>query len=118
MRDNRERFLSLNGDAVKRQLKLRGVRGSKQQGENMSDVDRVLAECTHEYSCEYAGPLAGHTAGVIEFKGSRVLVTDDPVVVKGEPRPFPMIEKFSPNYSTRLTRPKCSTFLAGSTWRG
>jgi hypothetical protein len=32
-------------------------------------------------------------AGVLEFKGNRVLVTDDPVVIKGEPRPFPMIEK-------------------------
>ena len=93
MRDNRERFLSLNGDAVKRQLKLRGVRGAKLQGENMSDVDQVLAECTHEYSCEYAGPLAGHKAGVLMFKGNRVLVTDDPVVIKGEPRPFPMVEK-------------------------
>jgi len=93
MRDNRERFLSLNGDAVKRQLKLRGVRGAKQQGENMSDVDQVLAEATHEASCEYAGPLAGHMAGVLMFKGNRVLVTDDPVVIKGEPHPFPMIEK-------------------------
>jgi len=93
LQDNREKFLSLNGDAVKRQLKLRGFRGAAQQGDNMSEVDQILAEATHTASCEYAGPLAGHKTGVLQFKGSRVLVTDDPMIIEAEAKPFPMIQR-------------------------
>ncbi len=93
LQDNRDKFLSLNGDAAKRQLKLRGYRGAAQQGENMSQVDHILAEATHTSSCEYAGPLAGHKTGVLGFKGSRVLVTDDPIIIEGEAKPFPMIQQ-------------------------
>lgn len=93
MQDNRDKYLPLNADATKRQLKLLGLNGTKAQGDLMSQVEQCMAECVVKNSCEYAGPLAGHTAGLKNFKGSRVLVTDDPHIIKGENKPFPMIEQ-------------------------
>ena len=93
MKDNRGVFQSLSPDETKRQLKLYGIDGTKQQGSIMSEVERVMAVTVRESSCEYAGPLAGHTVGLEMFKNNRILVTNNPMIIEGVAKPFPMIQQ-------------------------
>ena len=93
MKDNRGVFQSLSPDETKRQLKLYGIDGTKQQGSIMSEVERVMAVTVRESSCEYAGPLAGHTVGLEMFKNNRILVTFNPMIIEGVAKPFPMIQQ-------------------------
>jgi hypothetical protein len=78
-------WVSYNETALKRQLKLMGVRTvltkeEKIDGES-SPMDKLIAAIDNKERIEWAGALAGRRAGVYRMSGQLVLVTDSPRLI-------------------------------------
>jgi hypothetical protein len=79
--DNRGRWMTVNETSLSRILKSAGVSPLVQGGKLISPLDSSITKLQTTKNVDYAGPLAGYTAGCYEIQGSRVLVTDSPKLV-------------------------------------
>ena len=84
VQDDRGGWVPMSEGQVKRVLRSRGVETVPARGEHISQIDHVLIKIQTSQNVEYAGPLAGFSAGVLEIGTHRVLVTDSPRLI--EPR--------------------------------
>ena len=71
-------------------LRMQGLRDVVGKGETVSPVDIAIHTIQENQCVRYAGPLAGHPAGVRTVNGSLVLVTSDPVFPAPGPGDFPV----------------------------
>jgi len=88
-----------NERQTKRQLALRGVSGTKAEGEVCSPLDQLLTFWETYRAVSYAGPMGGYQAGVHQMNGQRVLITRStrlmpPAAGPSTPEDFPLIHGF------------------------
>ena len=85
IRNQRGGWISINETQVKRILRQRGISPKVPEGSYVSALDERLIEIQQNCDVQYAGALAGHTAGVHEMGERRILVTESPRII--EPKP-------------------------------
>jgi hypothetical protein len=78
MQDGNRDWIRLNVSDIKRHLRARGFSGRTEDGEPISALDSELIRIQMDASVAYAGPLAGHGAGLHEIEGRKILVTESP----------------------------------------
>lgn len=77
-------FVATNTDVVRRRLKRRGFSGESTKSLN-SEIDNILDDVLEEKSVGYVGALAGYDVGPYMMNGKRILVTDAPTIIQGNP---------------------------------
>jgi hypothetical protein len=80
--DNRNGWIPLSETQVKRLLKSKGLVSSTQKGDLISETDSELIMIQTTQNVDYAGPLAGHYAGMLEIENRRILVTESPRLIE------------------------------------
>lgn len=60
-------------------------------GLEKSEITPALCEIRETNYVKYLGPLAGHPAGIREFEGGNILVTESPKIITSAPGDFPLI---------------------------
>lgn len=88
-RDSLGAFIPVAESALKRELKAAGFCAHTQEHELLSPLDRFLLKAQKERNVHYAGPLAGHAAGLMTCQGRRVLITESPTYLPAEEGPWP-----------------------------
>lgn len=73
------RWIKINEGTVKLEIRAAGYDGKN--GNNITDADRCFLDLQARQNLAYAGPLAGHRAGLRVINENRVLVTASPRVV-------------------------------------
>lgn len=87
----KEGWLRINETSCRRHLKANGISPSKPDDALISPLDVTLNYIQVSNNVCYAGPLAGHKAGLYTDSGARVLVTSSPKLIeakKGEWKTF------------------------------
>jgi len=82
--DNRNGWIPLSETQVKRLLKSQGLISATQKGDLISEIDSELIMIQTTQNVDYAGPLAGHYAGMLEIANRRILVTESPCLIEPE----------------------------------
>jgi hypothetical protein len=82
---------------TKLHLRMMGLRESINKGETFSPVEAAIHRIQEHQNVQYAGPLAGHAAGLRSLNGIRVLVTTDPVWIEPGPGDFPVLRALLDN---------------------
>jgi len=89
------RFLSLDGRNIKLHLMRSGMRVDTEDEHGLRDGDRVLTNAQLERAIDYAGPLAGHDAGLLPLSdGSKALVTSQVAPVEAKAGKCPTLIRF------------------------
>ena len=81
----RGNWIEVNETSVRRHLKQAGFQATAGNGESLSQVDKEINRVQTELDLAFAGPLAGHRAGVHTIVGNRVLVTNSPMLIVPKP---------------------------------
>lgn len=68
-------YQSVSEGAVRRRLAIHGISDRLSADGSPSPADRWIDERIHFDGVDWAGPLAGHQAGVCQINGSKILVT-------------------------------------------
>ncbi|MBS0657907.1 MAG: ATP-binding protein [Verrucomicrobia bacterium] len=85
-------WLRFTEAGIKRELKIAGVAAKAHGEQSVSDLDLCVSWLVRSRHVAYAGPLAGHRAGLTHADdGQRVLVTDSPHIIDPQPGKFPLI---------------------------
>lgn len=92
--NNQGGWMTLNESNIKRLLKKHGVSPRLLDGKHISLLDEVILKIQEEACIDYAGALAGYSAGVKEFHGKKVLVTESPKLIVPIQGGFPILAKF------------------------
>lgn len=92
IRNPRGEWLSFNETQYKRVLKQRGLPAKVAPGELVSAQEQAILDIQQNRNVLFAGPLAGHSAGIYEFGGTRLLVTSSPRIIQPAPGPWPTVE--------------------------
>jgi energy-coupling factor transporter ATP-binding protein EcfA2 len=92
IRNTRNSFIPITGADFKRYLKKRGFAHETSDAEPLSEVDRMIDDVQTGKDVEYAGPLAGHSAGEYQMQHRRVLVTEGPRMIEPVPGPWDTLE--------------------------
>lgn len=77
--------------SLRRQLIISSKGSPKKAAGSLSQVDQQLAVIDTQNLVDYAGPVAGHSAGVLLFNGAKILVTEGPKLVQPLPGAWPML---------------------------
>jgi len=85
-------WIAMTKDALTSRLKRDGYRRKLNDGEALSPLDIRQLEVMEDYQVSYAGPLAGHWAGLVENNGNRILVTSSPKLVTPAKGEWPLID--------------------------
>jgi hypothetical protein len=96
-KDNRGVWIQLTVEDIKRRLKDLGYRSIVSEGESISQIDKLIIELQKQRAVDYAGPLAGHDKGILEYHGRRLLVTDSPRLIDPIKGDWPMFGQFLNN---------------------
>ena len=80
--NERDEWIRVNETAMRRELRALGFSNKVSDGAYISPLDEMLSRITKEHDLNYAGPLAGYKAGLIEINSRRVLVMDSPRIIK------------------------------------
>jgi hypothetical protein len=75
-------WISLNETQFKRVLKQHGISPIVPGGSYVSPLDERLIDIQQLNDVHYAGPLAGHRAGVYDMAQKRILVTESPQIIE------------------------------------
>jgi len=75
-RDEEGKYIKAQSGSIGRYLKSLGYSAFTAEGETMSAKDRALEYIERFRNVCYAGPLAGHSLGMKEIKGDKILVTE------------------------------------------
>lgn len=92
IRDDRSEFVSVSPNDLKRQLKGHGFSPHVAPDALLSDIDIMINKTQTQKNVDYAGPLAGHKAGIFDFEGRRVLVTNSPRFIEAKEGPWPTLK--------------------------
>ena len=108
IRNQRMSWMSLAEGQFKQELAHRGFATSKKKDENVSEATAFIINLRDTKDIDYAGPLAGYSAGFYEMNGYRVLVTESPQIIQPVAGEWPVIKKliqgllFDENYAQQL----------------
>ncbi len=108
IRNQRMSWMSLAEGQFKQELAHRGFATSKKKDENVSEATAFIINLRDTKDIDYAGPLAGYSAGFYEMNGYRVLVTESPQIIQPVAGEWPTIKKliqgllFDENYAQQL----------------
>ena len=97
MQDARRAWMQLNGQSMMRHLDRAGFSSARPRDGGNSPADDQLCEIQLEHGVDYAGPLAGFQSGYIEQRGTRILVTTSPSLVKPAKGEWPVLGKLLEN---------------------
>ncbi|MGB8168117.1 MAG: hypothetical protein WCF18_11540 [Chthoniobacteraceae bacterium] len=92
VRDKQGDFIPVTEGSVKRMLKGEGFSHEIEKDEMLSDLDDVLNRVQKEQNVKYAGPLAGHPAGLQQIQNQNVLVTEGPRLIEPVEGPWPTLQ--------------------------
>lgn len=87
-------YIPYTESQYKRILKSREVSGTVNEGEQLSDIDRVILETQDRRCVVYSGALSGWPAGVHRIDTGRILVTQPPRIPAPVPGEFPYLAAF------------------------
>ena len=90
-------WVPVNETQYARSLKSVGLSQKPEPGENISAVERELLKTQCSRNVAYAGPVAGHDAGVIDAGAGRILVTSSPTIIAPSPGQWPTLKKLMQN---------------------
>lgn len=88
-RDNLGEYIPVSESSLKRELKSLGFCADVDKRDLVSEMDALILRVQKERNVHYAGPLAGHKVGMLQFQGRRVLVTESPTFIEAEEGPWP-----------------------------
>ena len=97
IQDSRGAWMQLNCQSMTRHLDRAGFTSGRPRDGGNSPADDQLCEIQLEHGVDYAGPLAGFQSGYIEQRGTRILVTTSPVLVKPVNGEWPVLGKLLEN---------------------
>jgi hypothetical protein len=92
--NSRGNWIEVSEQGLRKMLRADGLRNKAQDGENLSQVDDKFVEIMTTQDVAYAGPLAGHRAGITECCGSRILVTSSPKLIQPARGRWPVLRAF------------------------
>jgi len=90
-------YLEINESSLRRHLRACGLAPDTQRGELISQLESAINDCQLDRSVSFAGPLAGHSKGIVELMGQKILVTASPRLIEPVPGEWPMIAKLMKN---------------------
>lgn len=94
-RDNLESWVTMDRTSVRSHLGEKGYRDTKLEGENVSEVDRVINSFQLDKNVEAVLQSAsGRHAGVYEENGHRVIVKKSPVFIKARRGEWATVREF------------------------
>lgn len=93
MRNERGGWITLSETQVKRQLRAIGISPRCPEGSYVSPLDQRLLMIQGQRDVNYAGPLAGHHAGIYTAGEKRFLVTESPRLVLPVPGEWPVLQR-------------------------
>lgn len=85
-------WVSMTTEGVVRKLRSDGLSRQVPDGGRLSPLEARLLEVQEDHQVSYAGPLAGHWAGLVENNGNRVLVTSSPSLVTPAKGEWPLLD--------------------------
>ena len=91
-RNKRGCWITMNETQISRQLRADGVSSFRSDG-YVSPLDERLLAIQGKMDVHYAGPLAGHHAGVLTVAEKRILITESPRLVTPAPGDWPTLDK-------------------------
>ncbi len=91
IQNNRSEWISINERQLIRHLK--EFKSSKAEFGDLSQMEEHLNHLQIDCDINYAGPLAGKTAGLLEHHGNRVLVTKSPEFIHPGPGDWPILRR-------------------------
>lgn len=94
IKNSREDWIEINETSLRRHLRGYGLRRKAEQGELLSQVEEKLNEIQFTKDVAYAGPLAGHSSGLVDCAGNRILVTSSPKLIEPVPGEWPILSLF------------------------
>ncbi len=97
MQDARRVWMQLNGQSMTRHLDRAGFSSARPRDGGNSPADDQLCEIQIQHVVDYAGPLAGFQSGYIDQRGTRILVTTSPALVKPVKGEWPVLWKLLEN---------------------
>lgn len=83
--DAREAWMQMNETGIKRLFRSHGTGAEIPKGKLVSALDLAVLDVQMQRNVAYAASLAGHTKGIYDISGKRVLVIDSPVLVDPAP---------------------------------
>lgn len=95
VRNDAGEWVDLSEGGFKRHLKKqRGLRDKPNPGKAISPLDEEVSRVEKNCRVSYAGPLAGHRAGIRMIAGRRVLVPVDPVLIEPKEGEWAILEAY------------------------
>jgi hypothetical protein len=80
--NSRKCWIEINETSLRRHLRSYGLRNKAGEGELLSEINQKLNEIQHTKDVAYAGPLAGHSSGLLDCAGNRILITSSPKLIE------------------------------------
>jgi hypothetical protein len=90
--DDRGIWISFNETSLKRLLKQKGFSTDCGKNENLSELDETILQIQTKQNISYAASLAGYSKGIQFSNGSRILVTDSPLIIQPKEGAFPLLQ--------------------------
>src|SRR5205823_1296251 len=81
----------INETALRRELRMAGHSPKVPDGKRVSSLEMALSAIQKQHDVAYSGALAGCKAGLHEFDGHRVLVTESPRLITPADGDWPII---------------------------
>jgi hypothetical protein len=85
------RWIPVNENSIKRQLKGLGYRDGKVPDGGLTPMERCLNEIQTKHCVTYSAPLAGYDAGLYRINGNNILVTQSPNIIEPVEGEFPVL---------------------------
>lgn len=91
IQDDRGVWILISSADVKRELRGMGFRSTKEDDENLSQVETIISTIQRSNNVDYAGSLAGYRTGFYSISGKRILVRDSPVFIQSAKGEWPIL---------------------------
>lgn len=89
------RLIQQTEPKMKNRFQMAGINTEMKNDHGLSHGDELLRKLEASHGVDYAGPLAGYKAGLINAGGKRILITESVnPVLPGKKKSMPTIEKF------------------------
>lgn len=90
-RESRGNFIPVNEGQAKSWLKEQGY-SDRDDKDGVSEIASVLLRVQNKQNIDFAGGLAGHTAGYYSMNGAPILVTNSPKLLERRPGEWPTLQ--------------------------
>lgn len=95
--NDRNAWIEITETSLRRHLRAAGISPNCPDGKIISPMDSKLIELQNKCDVAYAGPLAGHSKGIYEISGNRILVTSSPKLIPPKYGKWPLIDALLKN---------------------